>query len=130
MAEPIYPKDSVGISVPIKVDGVIITTSYLAGDPMSNSAIGFGKAWFSVFDSTGAIVSDASNTVLQDVIMFRDTLSSGTAVYTIGPGLLSPGTYSIQPFYSVNTTGGSLNWRKQAVISVTIAPLGASTDVP
>lgn len=124
-----YPLDTIGISCPIQVDGVNITTSYAQGDVMSDISVGKGKAWFTMYDASGNIVHDASGRLLSDIYMNRGAVD-GVAVYSIAPGIATPGVYTIQPFFAVNNSGGTLNWRKQAVITVTVSPLAYSTDTP
>ena len=123
---PIYPKDSIGLSVGIKVNGVLITTSYTAGQLMSNQAVGLGQAKFTCYrtDVTPIIIaSDANGTLLQDIIMNRDAVNSGTAVYTISYGLANAGSYEIHPYYRVNDGSANLDWRKQSLQAFNVVPI-------
>ena len=129
-AQIIYPKDSIGISCPIRVNGVTITTTYAADAIMNDSTVGKGIAWLTVFDAAGAIVTNAAGVVMQNIFMNCASLNGGVAVYTIGPGLATAGNYTAQPMYGVKNINGQLEWRRQTVIAFTVSAIAVSTDMP
>jgi len=117
-----FVNSSLALSIPIKIDGTLIATSYNAGDPMNNPAAGFGICRFTVYASDGT-VAKSNNVSMQDISAYRDSVKSGIGDAVINFGFQAADTITIVPVYGVRDAGGNLDWRKLDKITIQIVAL-------
>lgn len=126
----IYPKESVCPVFEVVVDNVKIVTQYAANAAATNGAAGYGKVEFTVYDSAGAIVTDAGGQLL-DHIPARCKDATGSSFYlTIYNGILNATDaeleFTVQGWYAVaNGASDGLGWRGFSIAPFTIQPLSA-----